>query len=245
MPVTPLFVDESGRKQTTVVVREFDEGGSRFQFTYITEPHNRSPLPIKTMIHNILDGKCLGITAADVTTNISRSNYSVVAELKNLTDPCGDSAICTLQYASWCAGQARPQLWMNDVCRVPPLPRERRPAVSPTRILIREMEALARERGIDRLWLFVSKENPTEMETLIRIYTNYGFQVATEDVCALTDAAVADLLVMWKPLVAAAGGAGASAPMNMTGGRQHRRNHWASTKRCRGARARQSARSRK
>ena len=149
------------------------------------------PKPIQSSIvqrlgNRLVNGApCLSITPADVRKNIRNNEYSAVGFTKNTE--ADDVASGTLQYYDWC-GTGKPQLWINDLCRVRTAPE--RPRVSPTLILLQLFESFARECGLTPIYLIVE----AAQTQLPGIYNGYGYT-------ATTDCAIDGYIVMNKDLI--------------------------------------------
>ena len=204
MPVEPLFRIGFPHDKEEII----EDSGQRFKLTYFKGPTRSTRVIIKERIHSILDDSCLGITRDQVTDNINTSNYSLVAELVNITTP-GDRAICTLQNADWCDGAAGggPQVWVNDVCRISDLSKEEKKAVvSPVAVLLKQIERIVGEWSlypVNYLWLNVAKGDGHDI--LVGIYTRYGYSIVSSDICKST---ADDTYTVMNKYIGAAAGAG-------------------------------------
>jgi hypothetical protein len=115
---------------------------------------------------------CLGITQADARRNLHNREYSAIAFVENVDGVKKDEGSGALQYYDWCE-RGKPQLWINDLCRVTELDKEQtKPSISPIDVLLVLFEELAHAHHIRRVHLMVDED---KRDVLGPLYERYGF----------------------------------------------------------------------
>lgn len=171
--------------------------GTLFHYVLYQNPSSLSKADKETIVetfgNRMVKGEvCLDITATNVKRDLDNREYSAIAFVRNANMPEGakDEGSGALQYYDWCE-QGKPQLWVNDLCRVTELQKDQaKPVTSPIECLLLLLEDLAKEKHQEYLYLMVDHD---KRDVLAPIYRKYGFDI-TQD-CDFTES-----IIMRKPL---------------------------------------------
>ena len=171
--------------------------GVDFDVELVYDPHDAAARTRRDLAKRIgarrqKDEKvCLDITEEDAKNAIKHQDYSVIGFARNRA--VADEASGTLQLYSWCKGATKPQLWINDLCRITG-EGVAKPKTSPLKALMRVFEDIGRAAGLAEIYLLVENKEP-EKSVLPEIYKKYGFKIVK--FCEL---AGDDSIIMWKKL---------------------------------------------
>jgi hypothetical protein len=118
---------------------------------------------------------CLGTTKDAVREGLQTQLYDAFFFVTNISLPPGqqDTATGCFQYADICR-TGRPHIWITDLCRQ--MEAHPKPTVSPTQILLRQMERTVATLGLADMSLLVDQSDLKGHEVLTqRVYPSHGF----------------------------------------------------------------------
>ena len=156
------------------------KGKTKFSCTSYFHP-SRLPPEVQEEIVNRLGDRmvkgevCLGTTKDAVRQGLQTQLYDAFFFVTNTSLPPGQQDIATgcFQYADFCR-TGKPHIWITDLCRQ--MDAHPKPAVSPTTILLRHMETVAKQIGHSDVSLMVDQSDPTGHSVLTnKVYPSHGF----------------------------------------------------------------------
>ena len=154
--------------------------GEAFDMIIHFSPSDRLGAPKKEEIHGFFKDNRLKITTELIDENLKTKNWDAVLYAKNRA--VEDGAVCTLQWAPWCAPDGAPRLWIHDVSRLGTV----KGTTSPVKVLMDQCKTIARRAGLKEVYLLVDEADkatvPSGWRVLTGIYSkvNYGFATNVE-----------------------------------------------------------------
>lgn len=156
------------------------KGKTNFSCTSYFHPSQLSPEIQEEIINRLGDrmvkGKvCLGTTKDVVREGLQTQLYNAFFFVTNTSLPPGQQDIATgcFQYADFCR-TGKPHIWITDLCRQ--MNAHPKPIQSPTQVLLRHMETVAKQIGHTDMSLMVDQTDPTGHHVLAnKVYPGYGF----------------------------------------------------------------------